>query len=160
LARPVSRRERLLKWVRRSPFQATALVATGAFVLALFAALFAGMQSARRGEALLEREAELQRRTVEEQGKELSARQRFTRLYTAAEEAARAAAWEKAEQAAQSALDLQADNPTTFTDFPLLEPTRQLLARARGKLASEQERQEHRSRLPRAKEYLGDAVFF
>src|SRR5262249_27122297 len=81
LARPVSRRERLLKWVRRSPFQAAALVAAGAFVLALFAALFAGLQSARRGEELQRKElaASLQRDT---------ARGRFTRLYAAAEEAA------------------------------------------------------------------------
>src|SRR5262249_14671536 len=89
-----------------------------------------------------------------------TARGQFTQLYAAAVEGARAAAWARVERDARSALNLEEAYTAAFKDFPLLDPTRQLLARARGELASAQERKEQQSRLPRAKEHLSDAVFF
>jgi tetratricopeptide (TPR) repeat protein len=138
LARRVGRLERLVKWARRSPAQAVAVVAAALFVIALIGALSAEVR-------LLARQGGL--------------RARAEALYSDAERKAKDGDWAGAARDAGAALELIESEPA-LADFPLREQLADLQARARGQLADARTRAERRERLARLTAYGGDAVFF
>jgi len=150
--RPAGRVERLVKWARRSPFQALAAAVSVAFVLALLGVFYAGMEAARKDSALARRDRdELQRR------EDLYAR--YTALCSQAENATAKGDWIAAERDAQAAIELAEAEPG-FAKIVSPEPMRQLRAKARGKQESASETAKHRKKLLRLNEYHSDSSFF
>src|SRR5262249_12477637 len=84
-ARPAGPPERLAKWVRRSPYQAAALAAGVAFVLALGAALVSRVQSVQKDADLLRQRQELTERELAEGRRREDVTGRFTALFSGAE---------------------------------------------------------------------------
>ncbi len=179
LARPTGRIERLVKWARRSPFRAAALVATLGCFIALTAFLYDRKELAEREVKLVEKEAdlsreqaqrerqqaELARRALAEQQRIEGARTRFVALFTKADNRAGSArrgdkaAWGNVERDLAAALELVREEPT-LTNDPLLQTATRLHARAQGELKATEERERVRSQLTELRRKHGDAVFF
>jgi len=155
-ARPAGRIERTIKWARRSPFQAAALAAAAACVVAVGVALYAQMRSAQAT-------ADLANSELKEQKRKDGARDHLNELYSRAETGAAAApkdraGWVAVEANAHAALDLVKDEPS-LADSPLLEPARRLQAQAEGRIADARDRDAARGRLPQFHKSYAEAVF-
>jgi tetratricopeptide (TPR) repeat protein len=158
-ARPAGRIERTVKWARRSPFQAAALAAAAACIVAVGLALYAQTRSAQAA-------ADIAHRELVEQKRLDSVRDRFHELYSRAENGAAAAAtvpddraaWVAVEGDARSVLDMVRDEPS-LADNPLLEPARRLQAQAEGRIAHARDRDAARGRLPQFHKSYAEAVF-
>jgi eukaryotic-like serine/threonine-protein kinase len=164
LARPPGPFERLAKWTRRSPYQAATLSAILALLVSVIVVINGRWESARK-------DAEISLRKLEEADRQSGVVARLTDLYRKAEAATdeaeslagtdgrRSERWAEVERDASAAVALTAGEPG-LADFPLVEPARRLLERARGQLANARQRSEHRSRLPSLRAAHGEAYFF